>query len=237
MKFHVHFFLECIPKLIKAVPLTLYLTIWAFIVGLIFGLILAVIRYKKIPVLNEIARFYVSFIQGTPVMLQLYLVYYVLPYVIGLILNGMGFRFSASMIPVSILVIIALALNVAGFMAETIRGGLNALGEGEIEAAYSIGMTTPMVYRRVIIPEVFVLSIPNLSTNLINILHESSLAYFVTLLEVTGTARILAHNNWFYFESFAASGVIYWVLTAIIELVTMGLEKAVQHHGYNLKTQ
>jgi ABC-type amino acid transport system permease subunit len=68
-------------------------------------------------------------------------------------------------------------------------------------------------------------------------LHATSLAYFVSLLEVTGTARILAHNNWNYFEAFAASGVIYWVLTVLIELLTVCLEKVVEKHGYSLKIQ
>jgi His/Glu/Gln/Arg/opine family amino acid ABC transporter permease subunit len=236
MNFNVDFFMEALWELREAIPLTLQLTIYAFVIGLIFALLLSIVRYKDIPVLRRIAQFYVSFIRGTPIMLQLYMVYYILPYALQVLLNGMGIPFAVNMLSTKALVVTALALNIAGFLAETIRGGLTALGRSEIEAAYSIGMKTGMVYRRIIIPQVAVLCIPNFSTNIIGILHASSLAYFVSLLELTGTARVLAHNNWNYFEAFAASGVIYWGLTVLIELGTVVLERIVEKHGYSLKT-
>ncbi len=237
MVFDVQFCIDAFWALWKAVPLTLYLTVLSFGLGLLGGLLLAIIRYKNIRGLNQLVKFYVSFVRGTPVMLQLYMIYYILPYLIKLVLALFGYDFDISRLSPKLLVIIALSFNMAGFLAETIRGGLNALGRAEIEAGYSIGMTSFMVYRRIVIPQVFVLCIPNFSQNLITILHASSLAYFVTLLEVTGTAKILAHNNWNYFEAFVASGIIYWILTIAIELLTNMIERVLSKNGYHNKVQ
>lgn len=85
--------------------------------------------------------------------------------------------------------------------------------------------------RSVIIPQVLTISLPNLSANLISAVHASSLAYFVSLLEVTGTAKVIASSGWKYFEAFVATGVIYWCLTVIIERLNVLLERLVAKKG------
>lgn len=237
MVFNFEFCLEVLKKCVQAIPLTLYLTLWAFLIGMVIAIVIALIRYKEVPVLNKIFQFYVSFIRGTPVMLQLYIVYYMIPMALDAILEKTDIAFRTNQIEIKVLVLIALALNVSAYLSEIIRGGLISLGKGEIEAAYSIGMTPAMVVRRIIIPQVFVLCIPNFSANLISVLQASSLAYFVSLQEVTGTAKVMASSNWKYFEAFVATGIIYWLLTVIIEFVTYGLERAAERNGYQLKKQ
>lgn len=237
MKFNIEFCLKVIEKCISAVPLTLYLTLWAFIFGMILALIIALVRYKNVPILRKVFQLYVSFIRGTPVMLQLYIVYYMIPIAIDSVLIRTNIAFRTNQIEIKVLVLIALALNVSAYLSEIIRGGLISLGKGEIEAAYSVGMTDSMVIRRIIIPHVFVLCIPNFSANLISVLQASSLAYFVSLREVTGTAKIMASSNWKYFEAFVATGVVYWVLTVMIELITYLIEEMAKRRGYNLRKQ
>ena len=237
MVFNFEFCLEVLKKCVQAIPLTLYLTLGAFLIGMIIAVVIALIRYKEVPVFDKIFQFYVSFIRGTPVMLQLYIVYYMIPMALDSILEKTNLSFRTNQIEIKVLVLIALTLNVSAYLSEIIRGGLVSLGKGEIEAAYSIGMTQAMVIRRVIIPQVFVLCIPNFSANLISVLQASSLAYFVSLQEVTGTAKIMASNNWKYFEAFVATGIIYWLLTVIIELITYELERIAERKGYQLKKQ
>lgn len=237
MVFNFEFCLEVLKKCVQAIPLTLYLTLWAFLIGMVIAIVIALIRYKEVPVLNKIFQFYVSFIRGTPVMLQLYIVYYMIPMALDAILEKTDIAFRTNQIEIKVLVLIALALNVSAYLSEIIRGGLISLGKGEIEAAYSIGMTPAMVVRRIIIPQVFVLCIPNFSANLISVLQASSLAYFVSLQEVTGTAKVMASGNWKYFEAFVATGILYWLLTVIIELITYGLERVAEKSGYQLKKQ
>ena len=237
MVFNFEFCLEVLKKCVQAIPPTLYLTLGAFLIGMIIAVVIALIRYKEVPIFDKIFQFYVSFIRGTPVMLQLYIVYYMIPMALDSVLEKTNLSFRTNQIEIKVLVLIALTLNVSAYLSEIIRGGLVSLGKGEIEAAYSIGMTPAMVIRRVIIPQVFVLCIPNFSANLISVLQASSLAYFVSLQEVTGTAKIMASNNWKYFEAFVATGIIYWLLTVMIELITYGLERIAERKGYQLKKQ
>ena len=235
MKFDTEFFTRVFAGSLKAIPLTLYVSLWAFIFGLLIGIVIALIRYRDIPVLRKFCQFYVSFLRGTPALLQLYIIYYMIPMVIDAVLTNTGSAFRTNQIPTQVLVVIAFAINCSAYLSEIIRGGLAAVGKGEIEAAYSIGMTDGMVIRTVIIPQVLTISLPNLSTNLIAVVHASSLAYFVSLLEVTGTAKVMASSGWKYFEAFVATGIIYWFLTVIIELLTFLLEKLVAKRGYGIK--
>ena len=146
MVFNFEFCLEVLKKCVQAIPLTLYLTLWAFLIGMVIAIVIALIRYKEVPVLNKIFQFYVSFIRGTPVMLQLYIVYYMIPMALDAILEKTDIAFRTNQIEIKVLVLIALALNVSAYLSEIIRGGLISLGKGEIEAAYSIGMTPAMWY-------------------------------------------------------------------------------------------
>ena len=230
MRFDVAFFIESFFKIWQAAPLTLELTLGGFGLGFLLALICAILLYFNVPVAKQIIQFVVSFARGTPMILQIYLIYYALPYFLQLIVEKMGGTFDGGSIPTLLLVIIALGINRAAYLTETIRSGIEAVGKGEIEAAYSIGMTTMQVLRYITIPQALKICIPNFSTNFINILHGSSLAFYASLLEMTGTANILAQNNWKYFETFLASGLIYWLLTILVELITYGIERRMSRH-------
>ena len=113
MVFNFEFCLEVLKKCVQAIPLTLYLTLWAFLIGMGIAIVIALIRYKEVPVLNKIFQFYVSFIRGTPVMLQLYIVYYMIPMALDAILEKTDIAFRTNQIEIKVLVLIALALNVS----------------------------------------------------------------------------------------------------------------------------
>lgn len=230
MRFDFSFFMEAFIYIWRAVPLTLELTIGGFGLGFILALISALVINFNIPGLKQLLQFTISFVRGTPMVLQIYIIYYALPYLVQLIVEKFGGTFSGNQIPTILLVIIALAMNRAAYLTETIRSGIEAVGKGEIEAAYSIGMTTPQVLRFVTLPQTIRICLPNFSTNFINILHGSSLAFYATLLEMTGTANVFAQENWRYFETFLAAGLIYWILTIIIEVITQVLERRLNRH-------
>ncbi len=230
MRFDFSFFLEAFIYIWRAVPLTLQLTIGGFGLGFILAILCALVINFNIMGLKQILQFFISFVRGTPMVLQIYIIYYALPYVVQLIVEKLGGTFRGNQIPTILLVIIALALNRAAYLTETIRSGIQAVSREEIEAAYSIGMTTGQVLRFVTLPQTMRICLPNFSTDLINILHGSSLAFYATLVEMTGTANIFAQDNWRYFETFLAAGLIYWMLTIIIELITHHLERRLNRH-------
>lgn len=225
------YFIEVFINISGKIPITIALTISSFLFGLIIGFLLALVKIYKIKIILPLVKAMISFLRGTPVILQLYLVYYFLPAVYDGFAQKMGWSFTSDKIPIFLLVLIALGLNLSAYLAETIRSGVESVSEGEIEAAVSLGMTGGMVFKRIIFPEAMRICIPNFSTILINSLYGTSLAFYVTLVELTGQANILAQDNWKYLETFLGAGLIYWALTILIETATHFIEKFLNKSG------
>lgn len=223
--FDFTFFGEAFRKIIEALPLTLYISFVAIGIGFIIGLVVAFIRLKKTAVLHPLAEFYVSFTRGTPVVLHLYIIYLGLPTVWDALAKHYEWGFYSKDIPLSLLVVLALSLTAGAYMSEIIRSGFLAVPEGQMEAAYSVGMTTFQAVYRVIFPQAIGASIPGICTLMIGILHGSSLAYLVTLLDINGVAMMLGSQKWSFIEPLAAAALIYWGIVLVIEWIASVLEK------------
>lgn len=230
MNFDLNFFARSFILIWEAVPVTLELTFLGFLLGLVLGFFAALIQINRLPILSHLIDAVISFLRGTPAVLQIYLVYYAVPYFLQILLGIFGIEINSAEIPVLLLCIIALGLNRGAYLTSTIRSGFLSVNKGEIEAAKSIGMTGSMVLRIVILPRAFRICLPNFVSNLVNILHGSSLAFYATLIEMNGKANILAQDNWRYFETYLAAGLIYWIMTITIELAAWGLEKRITRH-------
>jgi len=229
--FDMDFFFKSFSKLLDKIPLTLELTVSAFALGFLLGLAFALVRMHRLRGLSQAVSGLVAFLRGTPVLLQLYLIYYLVPSLLEGAAAQAGLTIEPGDIPPFVLVLIALGLNMSAYLSEAIRSALEAVSKGEIEAAYSIGMTGPVVFRRVILPEGLRVGTPNFSTILIGSLHATSLAFFVTLVDITGQANINAQENWRYLESFLGVGIIYWAVTILIEVGTHALERRLDRAG------
>lgn len=223
--FDPQIFLFNLVGMIGKIPVTLGLTLASTVLGFFFGLLDAIIIRYKVKILKPIVVGSISFLRGTPIILQMYVIYYLLPIFYDTLAEARGWNFRSNQIPISFMVILALSLNLSAYLAETIRSGLEAVSKGEIEAAYSLGMTEGMVFHRIIFPEAIRIFIPNFSSNLINCLHGTSLAFFLSLVEITGKANILAQYNWRYLEAFLGAGLLYWGITMGIEVLTHFAEK------------
>lgn len=116
-------------------------------------------------------------------------------------------------------------------MSEVIRAGLLAVNRGQLEAAYSIGMTTPQALRRIVFPQALGASLPNLSNSVIGMLHGSTLAFAVSVVEINAKAQIVASTNWKFFEAYLAAAVIFWGLTLLIERLTAVIEKRINMYN------
>ncbi|MDF7676582.1 amino acid ABC transporter permease [Neisseriaceae bacterium ESL0693] len=213
-----------IPTLLTYLPMTLLITVFSMIFGVILGLFIAVVKLKKIPVLTQITQVGVSFVRGTPLLVQLYLSYYGIPVVLRYINYFYDTNLNINAIPSLLFVLIAFALNEAAYSSETIRSALQAVSKGQIEAAYSLGMSYRQVLTRIILPEALVIALPNFGNALIGLLKGTSLAFVCAVIEMTAAAKILAGHNYRYFEVYISLALIYWFLTMIIELLVKWLE-------------
>lgn len=212
-----------LPRILEKLPTTLGLTIGGALFGLVLALIFAIVKINRksrilpIRILYPIQAFFVSFLRGTPVLVQLMLTYYGIPLALKAINQRFGTAFNINSIPASAFAIVAFAFNEAAYASETIRAAILSVDPGEVEAARSLGMTNAQVYRRVIIPNAAVVATPTLINSLIGLTKGTSLAFSAGVVEVFAQAQILGGSDYRYFERFISVALVYWVVSIVIE--------------------
>ena len=208
---------ESFPIYLSGLWTTAWMVTVALIIGLFVAIPLAIARYSHNMLINGPAWSFIYFFRGTPLLVQLYLIYY-----------GMDQFF-----PVKdtlwenawFCALIAFILNTSAYTAEIIRGAINGLPKGEVEAAKAYGMSTPKTYRRIILPSALRRALPAYSNEVIFMLHGSAVAGIVTIMDLTGAARLVNSRYYAPFESFLTAGLFYMALTFIIIAIFKYAEK------------
>lgn len=188
------------PFLLKGALLTLEISILSLLFGLIFGLAAALCKLGKNPVLKNIAAFYVWLIRSTPLLVQLFIIYFGFPQLnidLGPFVSG----------------VLGLALNVGAYNAETIRGGILSIPKGQTEAARTLGMSGALAMRRIILPQALRIIIPPLGNNFIILIKDTSLVSTITLVELTLTAQRFIGSTYKPFEMYLMAAFLYAVMT------------------------
>src|SRR3954470_5747718 len=214
-------------EIIKSLPITLILTIVPLLVGFIIGMVVALVRIYKTKFLSQAANGYVSFFRGTPIIMHIMVIYYGIPLLIDQVSLRFDLNIQSSKIPIMIFVLTALSLAAGAYLSEIIRSGIISVSTGQLEAAYSVGMTKLQAMFRIILPQALAQSIPNFTNIFVGFLHTSSIAFLVSEKELTGAANIVASTNLKFLEAFIAAGIIYWGLTILVEGLSFLLEKRV----------
>lgn len=217
--FSWHAVFDAIPNIIQRLPITLGLTLAGAVFGLILALIFAIVKINKVKILYPIQAVFVSFLRGTPILVQLMLTYYGIPLFLKFLNQKYGFDWNINAIPASVFAITAFAFNEAAYASETIRAAILSVDTGEIEAAKSLGMTSVQVYRRVIIPNAAVVAIPTLINGLIGLTKGTSLAFNAGIVEMFAQAQILGGSDYRYFERYISVALVYWSISILIEQV------------------
>lgn len=217
-----------IPDLLKYLPVTLELAALAMCIGIVLGLLLAVIRLKKIPVLRQIAAFYISIIRGTPAIVQLYIAYFGIPMFLKYMNLNHGTNFDISAFPGFACAVFAMGFNESAYNAETIRAALGSVDRGQIEAASAIGMTYPQMLRRIILPEAMTVALPGLGNSFIGLIKGTSLAFTCAVVEMTAQGKIMGGRTYRYFEVYVSLAIIYWAVTIIVEQLLKFLERRLE---------
>jgi His/Glu/Gln/Arg/opine family amino acid ABC transporter permease subunit len=215
-----------LPRLLEGATVTAQLVSAALVIGFLLAVPLALMRVSRRPWLAWPAYAYVFFFRGTPLLVQIFLVYY-----------GLG-QFQAvresALWPVlreaDWCAILAFGLNTAAYTGEILRGGILGVPRGEVDAARAIGMSGPLLFRRIVFPRAFRLALPAYGNEVILMLKASSLASTITILEVTGAARSVIARTFAPIEVFLAAGGIYlainFVVTRVFRLVERRLTPA-----------
>jgi L-cystine transport system permease protein len=217
--FDLKLIIEFIPTLIQYLGITLQILGASIILGLIFGIAAAIPRLFKIPLLNQFVILYVSFVRGTPILIQLFLVFYGLPAVL------MIFNIDISKLDAIYFVIVTYAVsNGAGF-AEIFRGAIRAVDYGQTEAAYSVGMTGSQNFFRIVLPQALRIAFPNMANSVIGSLKDTSLAFTIGVMDMMGRGDTLIASTAHALEVYISLSIIYYVVVLLFEKIFSKLEK------------
>ncbi|WP_416236984.1 amino acid ABC transporter permease [Streptococcus pseudoporcinus] len=217
---------DALPDIIERLPLTIGLTVAGAIFGLSLALLFALVKLNRTKMLYPIQAVFVSFLRGTPILVQLMLTYYGIPLFLKFLNVKYGLHWNINAIPASIFAITAFAFNEAAYASETIRAAIQSVDSGEIEAARSLGMTPIQVYKRVIIPNAAVVATPTLINGLIGLTKGTSLAFNSGIVEMFAQAQILGGADYRYFERYISVALVYWFISFLIEQLGNLIEKS-----------
>lgn len=223
--FSFEFLIDSIPYILRGVPTSLLIAVVAFAIGMIIGFIGALCKIYKVPVLQRMTGVYVSFIRGTPLIVQIMLIYYAIPIFIRIINLQLGTSIDISWVPAIVFVLIAFSLNAGAYLTESIRAMILAIDRSQMEAAYSVGMTTGQAMRRIIVPQAATIGLPILTNFFIGLLKDTSLAFVAAVPEIMGQAKIVAGRASRFFEAYIVAAILYWIICLLLERVVFAMEK------------
>ncbi len=206
------------PGFYAAALLTLQITFFGIIVGVVLGLVTGLMRLSKNPLINTPARAYIWIIRGTPLLLQLMIIYY-----------GLIDLVSIERMPAAI---IGLGVHNGAYIAEIFRGAIQSVDRGQREAALSPGMTHTQAMRRIILPQAFKRSVPPLGNQFIIALKDSSLASAIAVRELLLRARQMGSSTLMMLEMLMIVGVYYLMMTSILNLLMGRIEKRLEVSDY-----
>ncbi|HCL3424809.1 TPA: amino acid ABC transporter permease [Pseudomonas aeruginosa] len=199
------------PFLLQGAMYTVLFAAVSMVLGLILGFSVAVVRVTKVPVVSQIAAVYVSAFRGTPLLVQIFVLYYGLP--------SVGIEFT----PVTA-GILALTLNVAAYLSESMRGAILGIDKGQWEAGLSVGLSWGQTLWNIITPQALRLAVPSLSNSLISLIKDTSLISVITVTELMLATKEVIAETFQPLPLYLAAAGIYWLLSALFERVQKALE-------------
>ena len=209
---------DAFPQLLfKGITVTIPLTIISFALSMVIAVVVALIQYSKVPVLRQICRFYVWVIRGTPLLVQLYVVFFGLPS-IGIMVDA----FLAA--------VIVFSINEGAYNAETIRGALESVPQGQMEAGRSLGFNYAQTMWYIIMPQAFKTVLPTLCNEFISLLKETSVAGYIAIQDLTKGGDIIRSRTYSAFMPLIAVALIYLIIVMIFTKLIQILERRLRQN-------
>lgn len=205
-------FFTNIPQILPYLPVTFKIVFYATVFGVLLGIVVAVIRIKKIPVLHQLAGIYVSFMRGTPMLVQLLVIFYGLP-----IFMQQMFNINVNRWDKIIFVYITYMLNQGAFLSEIFRCSILAIPKGQMEAAYSVGLTQFQAFRRIILPQAARVAVPSFGSDFIGLFQNTSLAFLIGVVDIMGRAKTIGTATKHVLEAYIFIAILFIVISLIVK--------------------
>ncbi|MBS5786891.1 MAG: amino acid ABC transporter permease [Clostridioides difficile] len=206
--------IKLIPTMLKYSGVTLKLSILAVFFGLLIAFIIALVTVAKIPILSSFFKLYISFFRGTPLMAQLFCLYFGIIPLIRNIIQIESFQAA----------LIILSLASSAYMAESLRAAILSINKGQMEAANSVGMTYIQSMFYIILPQAIKVAIPTLFSSFINIVKDTSLVFAIGVKEMMAQAQLEGSSGYRYLEAYVCVLFVYWGITAVMGKIQKYLE-------------
>ncbi|MBQ0036632.1 MAG: amino acid ABC transporter permease [Firmicutes bacterium] len=198
--------------------MTIPLTIISFSIAMVIGTITALVQFADVKILKQIARFYIWIIRGTPLLVQLLVVFFGLPN-LGVVIDP----FPAA--------IIVFSINEGAYSAETIRGALESIPKGQMEAGYCVGMNFMQIMTRIVLPQAFRTAFPSLSNSLISMVKDTSLAANITVSEMLMVTQRIIARTYQPLILYIEVGLIYLIFSTVLTIVQRKVEEHLNSRG------
>lgn len=218
------FLLEIFLKLIEYIPVTLGLAISSMFFASVLGLVVMLIRLKKIPFLSKLADAYVLLGRALPTMVILYIVFFALPIFLMIFSDTTGTKIDFNQIPATVFAVIGLTLHTGAYLTEAFRAAVQSVEKGQMEAAYSIGMTWWQGFYRIILRQAAVFAMPLMANQFLNLIKGTSIAFMITVMELFGAANVICADNNRYLEVYIVVAGIYWGMSILFEKLFLVIE-------------
>lgn len=201
-----------LPRVFKAMPVTLQITIGSTIIGTLVGLFISLVRIEKIPVLSQFLNVICSFFKGTSILIQLFIVYFGLP----ILLEALSFE--NTQVDRMVAVFIAYGLNLGAFLADTFQSAIEAVPQSQFEAARSLGYSRWQTYSNFIIPQSVRIALPDFGTKIITLLQETAVAFSIGILDMMGIVKSLSVMRSSQLEGYVAATIIFLILSGLLHI-------------------
>jgi L-cystine transport system permease protein len=220
--FDIMLLIKFFPPILSALPLTLKLTGVAASTGLLFGALMAVMRVERVPLLGQASAFLVSFMRGTPILIQMFVIYYGLPLL--MFLFGINIMRADKMI----FIYIAFSLNSSAFISEILRSAIVAVPSDQWDAASSVGHGKLQSYLRIIAPQAAVIAIPSTGVMIVSLLQDTALTFVMGVWDVLGRAQALVRHSRHFLEAYIDAAIIFIILSLAVQKIFAHIEKRTQ---------
>ena len=215
---------DWIPTFIEGTWVTIVLSLTTVVIGSLIGLVVVLMKMSNVKVLNWLANAYTNIVRGTPMLLQLFVWLYGFP-VLGIRFAGIGFLGGTFGSREFITAVVALAINSGAYVSEVLRGGLESVDKGQVEAGRALGLSKGETMFSIIIPQAIRIVLPGLGNEFITMIKESSIVSTVGVFDVMYTSNIVQASTYSIFEPLIVVGVIYYILTYSLSTLMKYLEK------------
>lgn len=229
---NMEFLFDTFWVVLGGVPITLLVTIVALAISIPIGFLLALTRINEVPVLNRFTKIYVSFVRGTPIIIQIFVIYSFIPLALTAFFKKYNIDYAVYNIHPLWFAFIIFSFSTAATLVEVFRSALKTVSAGQLEAAYSVGLTTSQAYRRIIIPQMLVSALPNLCTATVNLIKATSLGYAISLQEITLRAKVEANFGYNYLEAYIDIFIVYLIVCITVEQLFKWWEKRLRKYKY-----